>query len=783
MLEPRRIAARAAADFIARQRGERTGATIGYRVRNDSRTSDATRLEIVTEGILTRMIQEDPSLESVGMIIFDEFHERSLHADLALALSLEAQRALRPDLRIVIMSATIDAQAVAALVGNAEIIQSPGRQHPVEMRYRAQAVERFIDTAAADTVRRALREEDGDILVFLPGRSEIFRTAEKLESDPELREINVLRLHSEIPPGEQDQILNPGPSGKRRVILATNIAETSITIPNVRIVVDTGLMRVPRFNVRRGVSGLETVRVSLASAAQRAGRAGRQTAGVCYRLWTEREQQELAPFNSPDILHEDLSSFLLELAAWGSTDVSRYALLTTPHQAQVDQALSVLRALDALDETRKITAHGRALLRFSLHPRLSSLLLKAKDLGLAAQACDVAALLEENSGGGDRELDQILSNRFESLRQLRAGRDSVRSNAWKRVDTEAQRLRRMINAPESAEDSSADFGALVALAYPERVAMQREANGTRYLLRSGTGATVPERSPLARHPFLAVAHLDGSGANAKIFLAESIDADEIERVFSSQIDSRREVIWDSQSQSIRAREVRALGSLILADRPVAARDDEAAPLFLAAVADHGISALPFKQSEHRYRERSEWLRTRGIGSDTLPDLSEQKLLETMDEWLVPFTSGFRKLRELENIELDQMLAAHLSYHTKQLLDKLAPVDLLLPTGRRVTIDYQGERAPAISARLQELFGQRETPAIAAGKIPLTIHLLSPAGRPLQVTSDLESFWKNSYEQVRKEMQGRYPKHSWPTNPLEAEPMRGTKRHHHQQQQK
>lgn len=775
MLEPRRIAARAAAEFIARQRGERSGETIGYRVRNDSRISSATKLEIVTEGILTRMIQDDPSLAQIGLIIFDEFHERSLHADLALALTLEVQRELRPDLRLIIMSATIDAAQVATLVGNAEVIHSPGKQFPVELRYRAQPVDTYIDRAAADTVRRALREEDGDILVFLPGRGEIQRTAEHLENDPAHRDLKIFRLHSEIPSSEQDEILNPRPGGKRRLILATNIAETSITIPNVRIVIDSGLMRAPRFNLQRGFSGLETISVSQASASQRAGRAGRQMPGVCYRMWTEREQMELPLFNSPEILHEDLASFLLELAAWNSIDLTFYALMTRPLDAQVEQARRLLQALGALDEKGKITTHGRSLLGFSLHPRLASMLIKAKERGLTGAACDVAALLENHSSGFDRELDQMLSNRFESLRQSSTGRG--RSSVNERIENESRRLRKVMGAPETDERSSSSFGLLVALAYPERVAMQREANSARYLLRSGTGAAVQERSILSRHRFLAVAHLDGSGSNARIFLAEPISQDALEAAFADQIAKRREIFWDDNLKAVRAREIRELGSIPLTESNSAVSDEEALPIFCAALRQLPFDQIPFATGSTSLRDRSEWLRGRGIDVEALPNLSTEWLINNLDQWLAPFIGKFRKLSDFEKLALDDLLAMYIPYHTKRRIDNLAPVEITLPSGRDVPIDYCGDRAPSISARLQELFGQDATPAIAEGRIPLTIHLLSPAGRPLQVTNDLASFWKSSYDLVRKEMQGRYPKHSWPLDPIKAEPMRGTKRRH------
>lgn len=775
LLEPRRIAARAAAAFMAAQRGEKAGQTVGYRVRGESRVSSATRLEVVTEGILTRMIQGDAELGSVGMILFDEFHERSIHVDLALALALEVQRALRPDLRLVVMSATIDAEKVAALLGNADIISCPGRVFPVDVRYLAQPVQRYLDQVAADAVRRALREESGDILVFLPGRGEISRVQDRLRGVVEVEEVDVLPLHSEIRGEVQDRILNPRPNDRRRVVLATNIAETSLTIPRVRIVIDSGEMRVPRFNPRRGISGLETVSVSLASAAQRAGRAGRLEPGVCYRLWTEREQATLQPYNTPEILHADLAPLLLELAAWGSINPADFTFMNQPPEAQIRRARELLELLGALNREGKISSHGKELLSSAVHPRLAHLLIVAMSQGLGGPACDLIALLQEPVLSADRDLDQLVSNRFESLQQFRkSGRD--RAGALQRVNLEAERLRSMngLAAVDGAENADA-FGRLLALAFPERIAQQREPNSLRYLMRSGTGAVAPERSPLTRHPFLVVADLDGSGSNARIFLAEPVSQSELEEVFADNIESRREVFWDSATGSVRAREVRSLGAILFSERPVAPTDHEALPVLTDFVRQAGITSLPFRQQAGSYRERIVWLRSRGIDHEHLPDLGDQALADSLDDWLTGFLPGVRRLSELGNSSLDDLLAPFLTYQVKQRVDELAPATVTLPSGRVVAIDYQDPQAPALSARLQELFGRSAPLRIVRGAVPLTVTLLSPAGRPLQVTSDLESFWKNSYTEVRKEMQGRYPRHSWPADPLAAQPMRGVKK--------
>lgn len=775
MLEPRRLAAKAAASFISSQRREKVGERVGYRIRGESRVGPGTRLEVLTEGLLTRIIQGEPALEDVGLIVFDEFHERSVHADLALALVLDAQAVLRPDLRIMIMSATIDAEAVARLIGNAQVINCPGRQYPVDIRHGKSFSVRAMDAPVVDAIRRAHAEEDGDILVFLPGRAEIIRVAEKLRDAPNMSGTKVLMLHSDVRGEEQDRILSPRETDPRRIILATNVAETSVTIPRVRVVVDSGLMRVPRFNPRRGIAGLETISVSRASAAQRAGRAGRQAPGVCYRLWSEQEERELAPFNQPEIVYTDLAPVMLELAAWGNSDPSKYSFMTMPPSANVAHARQLLEFLGALDKNGAITTHGKALLRLALPPRLSHMLLRADAEGAGAAACDLIALLEEPLPALGRDVDGIVSNRLEELSRSARGSGSYGQNAVRRVETESARLRQLIGIAEDVRTSQLSTGCLVAIAYPERLAKQRDAGGNRFLMRSGAGAIVPERSVFCRHEYLAIAHLDGLGDNARVFLAEPIGLDEIRRHFSAEISKSREISWDWERRAVRARDVEALGALILAQRPASCSDDEAIPVILKAVRERGIGILPFGPAATSLRERVNWLQTRGIQSTSLPDLSAAALEADLENWLAPFLIGVRSLNDIGADKLDAALSIKINRVLLKTIDELAPTHFTLPSGRAAAISYDGPRAPSISGRLQEMFGQAFTPRIGGGAVPLTIELLSPAGRPLQVTADLESFWSNSYNEVRKEMAGRYPKHSWPSDPRQAVPMRGAKR--------
>lgn len=775
MLEPRRLAAKAAAMYIASQHGEKAGESIGYRIRGEVRSGTNTRLEILTEALLTRMLQSDAALEDVGLVIFDEFHERTLHADLALALVLDCQRVLRPDLRIMIMSATIDTAGVSELIGNAVVVNCPGRKYPVELRYGGKLTNRVDDAAVTDSIRRAHADCAGDILVFLPGRAEISRVSERLSKLPLAKETEIFELHSDIRGEDQNRILSPRNNQPRRIILSTNVAETSVTIPRVRVVIDSGLMRVPRFNPRRGVAGLETIAVSLASATQRAGRAGREAPGVCYRLWEQHDERNFSEFSQPEIVFADLAPMLLELAAWGNSDTSNYSFMTAPPTAHLAQAVSLLRVLGAIDDLGVITAHGRELLKLSLPPRLSHMLLIAKQKGASKEACRLIALLEEPLPALDRELDGIVSNRLEELSRSAGGRGRYSRYSVQRIEDEAGRLEKLIADGDAVSEGDISIGILIALAYPERLAKQREKGSSRFLMRNGAGAVVPERSVFTKHEYLAIAHLDGLGDNARVFLAEPVTLDEIKRYFGPEIVKSNEVYFDHQSQSVRAREQETLGAIVISERPVACDDETALPILLSVLRERGLEILNFSTASKSLLGRVRWLKDKSISADSLPDLSASFLLESLESWLMPFIPGARSIADISSEKLETALSVLVSRQQLRIAEELAPQSIKLPSGRDVVISYEGPRAPSISGKLQEMFGQAFSPRIAGGRVPLTIELLSPAGRPLQVTSDLESFWANSYQEVRKEMAGRYPKHPWPADPKQALPQRGVKK--------
>lgn len=775
MLEPRRIAARSAVTYMAAQLGEKPGQTVGYRIRGEIRVGPHTRIEVVTEGILTRMLQNDPALEGVGGVIFDEFHERSIHADLGLALCLESQRLVRPDLRIVVMSATLETASLSALMGDAPVIACPGRSHPVEIRYLAERSLERLEIAVADAVRRALREEPtGDLLVFLPGRGEIFRVEERLLEAQPLNTV-IVPLYADASSELQERALSPDREGRRKIILATSLAETSLTVPGVRVVIDSGYSRLPGFDVRRGMGTLETVPVSRAAAEQRSGRAGRQEPGVCYRLWTAARHRELPPFHPPEITQSDLTSLLLEVAAWGESDPSALPFLTAPPAPAVERARGILRDLGAIDERGRITAAGREFSRLGVHPRLAKMLIAGKMKGLGALAGDVAAILEEGSFGMV-EAEYDLGSRWHRLDEYRRRGGSARrggGHRLARVVRQAERLHALLGSGPPSGDP-AGLGLLVALAYPERVGKRRGEGDRRYLLRSGVGAVLPEQSALHRHEFLAVAELAGGGDDARILLAEPIAREEIEEIFRSEMVARAETTWDPVARAVRSRERVTLGGVILRERAVAVSPDAVVPVMLEAIRRQGVAQLPWQRDAERLRIRSEWFRSSGFAPNGWPDLSLPHLEHTLEEWLGPYLHGVHSWDELGTIDFTAVLEAVISWEMRRRLDEDAPSHLELPTGTRVSIDYAAT-PPRIAVRLQEMFGQVETPRLARGRVGLVVELLSPAGRPLQVTADLASFWRNSYTEVRKEMQGRYPRHPWPADPLTATPTRRAKR--------
>jgi ATP-dependent helicase HrpB len=772
MLEPRRVAARAAAHYMARSLGEEAGTTVGYRTRFDTRVGPRTRIEVVTEGILTRMISSDPALEEYGLVIFDEFHERSLHADFGLALALESQAILRPELRLLVMSATLDGERVSRLLGDAPLITSVGRSFAVDVRYAPGEPDGRIEGRVARAIGEALTRDVGDVLVFLPGAGEIRRVQEMLANGDSV----IVPLHGNLPPAQQDQALRPDASGRRKVILATSIAETSLTIDGVRVVVDAGLSRVPRFSARTGMTRLETVRVSRASATQRAGRAGRQAPGVCYRLWSEPEQAGLVPFHDPEIVDADLAPLALTLASTGM-DASSMRWLDAPPAAHLAQARQLLGDLDAVDDAGRITAHGEALGKLGLHPRLGHMIIAAGPLNATSLATDIAALVEERdilrADGGPADPDMRI--RLDLLAQrgipafahgARVARESV-----ERIRTHAQALRRQLGV-RAAPSNSHEAGLLLALAYPDRIAHRRPGSA-RFLLRNGRGAALAVPHALADAEFIVATDCDDRGAESRIFLAAPVTRDDIELHLASQVVVREEVTWDADAARVQARRIRRLGAIVLGEGMVRDPDPAAvAHAFREGLQRAGITAIPWSEGFLRLRERLTFLQHTDAAS--WPEVSDVSLLDRLEQWLAPHAARLRALADLGKIDFTALQLADLTWQQRQALDVEAPTHIEVPSGSRLPIDYTDPGSPVLAVRLQEMFGLADTPTIAHGRVPLTLHLLSPAHRPVQVTRDLGGFWRSSYHEVRKDLRGRYPKHVWPEDPLSEAPTRRVK---------
>ena len=777
MLEPRRLAARAAARRMAQTLGEAVGATVGYRVRLDTRVGPTTRVEVVTEGVLTRLLQEDPTLEHVGLVIFDEFHERSLNADVGLALTLQSQSLVRDDLRILVMSATLEALPAATLLGDAPVITSEGRSFDVETRY-VDPRGRRIDDVAAAVVERALREHDGDVLVFLPGAAEIRRVEERLT--PSVSDVAaVIPLHGNLSSEAQDRAIRPSRAGERKVVLATSIAETSLTIEGVRVVVDSGLSRVPRFSPRTGMTRLDTVRVSKSSADQRRGRAGRVGPGFCYRLWPEHETAALMTRAAPEILEADLAPMVLDLASAGVTDALELRWLDAPPPAALAQARELLVELDALDATGRLTTHGQRMSRLPVHPRIAHMLLSAQSSGMASLACEIAALLAERDvlRGEAQPPDADIRLRLELLRSnARAHGDIVRGavidrDALRRVRAERDQIRRALRLREDLAASSDHAGAMLAHAYPDRIAQRRGGGSSRFLLRNGRGATLTGAQGLANADYLAIASIDDQRPESRIWLAAPITLDEIETHFAEQTTRERVVEW-SDDLGIVARERVHLGAILLHDAPLRdVQGADIAKLVTAEIRRRGLSLLPRLAGASTLRQRVAFARS---VDPTLPDLSDAALLDSLDEWLMPHLERVRRRDDLSRVDVNGLLLDRLGWEERKRLDELAPTHVEVPSGSRLPIDYSDVAAPALAVRLQEMFGLATTPRVGAGRVPLTLHLLSPAHRPVQVTRDLEGFWRTSYFDVRKDLRGRYPKHYWPDDPLVAEATRRTK---------
>lgn len=807
MLEPRRLAARAAATYMARLLGEEVGGRVGYRMRNDTRVSARTRIEVVTEGVLTRRLQNDPALDDAGIVILDEYHERSLQADLGLALTLETQAVLRPELRVLVMSATLDGAAVATLLARegmrAPVVASEGRSFPVEVRWATRRPAdrpggrggRELESAVATTVREALREHDGDILVFLPGAAEIGRVAGLLSGEHGRGGVRVLPLYGAMPQGAQDEAVGPSGPGTRKVVLATSIAETSLTIEGVRVVVDGGLARVPRFSPASGMTSLDTVRVSRAGAEQRCGRAGRVAPGVCYRLWPEHEHHHLLAYAAPEIREADLAPLALELAAAGIAHPSQLRWLDEPPAGAFAQARELLAQLGALDGTdepgrdARITPHGRRMSELPLHPRLAHMVLRATGLGATegTVACTLAALLSERDvlrRAGERPDPDLRHRLALVLRDAGHAAANADVETLRRVRNEARELAKRVNVRRAdpgipVAAAEALCGGILAFAYPDRIA-QRRTDGPpgRYLLRNGRGALLDESQSLAREPYLVAAELDDREREARIQLAAPVSLDELMVHHATQVTREEEVTWDSQAGRVQARTRDRLGALVL--REGSLRDPDPERLMdavLAGVLSEGIDRLPWSDGARRLRERLAFVHALGgaaKGDEEWPDVGDASLAARAHEWLRPHLAGVRRREELARLDLHDALLGMLGWRQRSLLDELAPTHITVPSGSRIPIDYSDPAAPVLAVRLQEMFGSVEGPAVARGRVPLTLHLLSPAHRPVQVTRDLAGFWRSSYFDVRKDLRGRYPKHHWPENPLEAAPTRKAK---------
>lgn len=763
MLEPRRLAARTVAHRMSAQRGESIGETVGYRIRRESRVSGATRIEVVTEGVLTRTLLAQPDLAGCGLLIFDEFHERSIHADLGLALARRAQALFRADLRILIMSATLDEAALARSLGDVPVVKSAGRSFPVEIVYASDDLSPDRDPvpAVGAAIRRALRSTEGDILTFLPGASEIARTAGSLRDLGEAADIRP--LHGDLAIEAQQAAIQPGP--RRRVILATNIAETSLTIEGVSVVVDSGLARVSRFDSGLGLPRLETVRIARDNAAQRAGRAGRLGPGRAYRLWTEGRQQALAASRAPEIVEADLLPLALDLAIWGEAD-SAIEWITPPQAGPLAEARRILAGLGAIREGA-VTAHGRDIHDLGVHPRIGHLLIEGRRLGLGDLAADVAALLEERDLL-PRDQGADLSLRVEALRK---GGRSQGPGTVSRARDLAREHRSRLGVKEGGRTFSLhDVGRLVALAYPERVARRRPESKDRYRLATGRGARLGPGDPLTHEEWLAVAQVDARDAEGRIFLAAPLD------ISGLALETRDVVAWDESRGVILAQRERRLGELLVDAQPLGSIPQDAqAALICEAIRSENLLPRMLSNSARDFQARVMSLRAWGHAEE-FPELGDDALLRGLETWLGPSLSGVRSRADILRVEPLDALTATLDRKQQQRLDRLAPRFVEAPTGSRIELQYSPDGAPPVLAvRLQEIFGWLDTPTVDEGRVRVTLHLLSPARRPVQVTQDLRSFWKTAYAEVRKEMRARYPRHSWPEDPLGAAPIRGPKR--------
>ena len=769
MLEPRRLAARSVAIRMADIEHEEVGAKVGYRVRFESVVSARTKIEVVTEGILTRMIQTDNTLEGVGLVIFDEFHERSLQADLALVFCLQVQELLRSDLRILIMSATLDGEKISGLLNNAPIITSSGRQYPIELKYCPVDKDEWLAVSAARAIRKAIHEQRGDILAFLPGAGEINRVAEYLEK--ENLSVSLHPLYGDLPFKKQQEAILPHPHGLRKVVLATSIAETSLTIEGIITVVDSGYSRVPRFDPRSGLTRLETIRVTKDAADQRAGRAGRLGPGVCYRLWPEATQHMLQPTRQPEILEADLSPLMLELANWGIQNVNELMWITPPPVGAINQAKELLHDLEALKDN-KITARGKEMLKLPTHPRIAHMLLSPtpEGRGERALATDIAALLEERDPL-TKESGADLSIRVDLLRKWRSGeRVSAERNVLERIERLAASWRKIFKLQtDNSTVIDSDVGKLLAEAYPERIARQVEKHSKRYKLTNGRVVRLPDHDPLLRESWLVAAQLDSGSGEGKIFMAAPVHEDDL--IHRAQ--EHEAIRWDVERGMLMATLEKRIGNVILSSKPLTKISEELRIKILCnAVREEGLKLLSWGEAQEEWQSRVLSLRT-WRPEEGWPDVSDENLLATADEWLSPYLTNVSKRIDFQRLELHSILTAILPWELSNKLDKLVPSRLLVPSGSMIKLSYfKDGRLPFMEVRLQEMFGLLETPTVNEGRHKIVLHLLSPGYKPVQVTQDLKSFWQTIYHEVRSELRRRYPKHHWPEDPWTAEAVKG-----------
>jgi ATP-dependent helicase HrpB len=773
MLEPRRIAARASAERMAKSLGEAVGQTVGYRVRFGSKVSRATRIEVVTEGIFSRQILDDPELSGVGAVLFDEFHERSLDADMGLALARDAQTGLREDLRILVMSATLDGARVAKLLGDAPVISSEGRAFPVETRYLGRKADAPLERQMADAIAMALRADPGSVLAFLPGAAEIRRTQNFLGERVHDSSVEIVPLFGALEASVQDRAIAPAPKGQRKVVLATSIAETSLTIEGVRIVVDSGVARVPRYEPDIGLTRLETVRASRAAVDQRRGRAGRTEPGVCYRLWDEPQTASLAAYTQPEILSADLSSLVLDLAQWGVSDPATLAFLDPPPAPALKEARSLLRELGALDGDGRITAEGNSLRALALPPRLARMIVDSHRRGAGEEAAEIAAILTERGLGGD---GVDLEYRLDQFRRDRSQRATSARSLARRWASQVASEKSVATDSASAEAQRGEeltTGIMLAFAFPDRVARNR-GNGS-FVLANGRGAAVEQTSALARASYIAVAELTGTAAQGRILLAAPIAQADIERHFADEIETADEISFDRNALALRARRKRTLHAITLSEAPLALTPSaETARVLADGLIAAGVERLPWSKPLKQWRDRVMFLRRAEGDASQWPDFSDDALAAQREAWLVPALYDKISLKDVSSGDLSDALMTLLPWELRARLEREAPTHFEAPTGTQLAIDYEAEQGPTIAVRLQELFGLTAHPSIAKGAVPLVLELLSPAHRPVQVTRDLPGFWRGSYAAVRSDLRGRYPRHPWPEDPASAMPTRRVK---------